>query len=85
MQKPRVITSEHYTTLVRSYGLKQVPITPHTPQQNGMVERLICTLKEQCAKRHWFETHRHAQRVITDWTQFYNHKCPHQAPNENTH
>ena len=84
MQKPRVITSEHYTTLVRSYGLKQVPITPHTPQQNGTVERLIRTLKEQCAQRHRFETHRHASRVIADWIQFYNHKRPLQALNMKT-
>jgi len=33
---------------VRSYGLRQEFITPHCPQQNGMVERVIRTLKEQC-------------------------------------
>uniref|UniRef100_UPI001C631407 integrase core domain-containing protein n=1 Tax=Nitrosospira multiformis TaxID=1231 RepID=UPI001C631407 len=32
-----------------AYGLRQEFITPHCPQQNGMVERLIRTLKEQCA------------------------------------
>jgi putative transposase len=47
-----VFTSRSYTALVRSYGLKQEFITPHCPQQNGMVERLIRTLKEQCAHRH---------------------------------
>jgi len=33
-----VFTSRHYTRLVRSYGLQQEFITPHCPQQNGMVE-----------------------------------------------
>ncbi|MGY0561681.1 DDE-type integrase/transposase/recombinase [Luteimonas sp. A277] len=33
-----VFTSRHYTRLVHSYGLKQEFITPHCPQQNGMVE-----------------------------------------------
>ncbi len=33
-----VFTSRRYTALVRSYGLKQEFITPHCPQQNGMVE-----------------------------------------------
>jgi|TARA_R110000851_G_C13003900_1_gene558579 putative transposase len=74
-----VFTSRHYSRLVRSYGLKQEFITPHCPQQNGMVERVIRTLKEQCVHRHRFETQQHAMRVIADWIQFYNHRRPHQA------
>ena len=74
-----VFTSRSYTALVRSYGLRQEFITPHTPQQNGMVERLIRTLKEQCVHRHRFETLQHASRVIGDWVGFYNNRRPHQA------
>ncbi len=82
-----VFTSRAYTKLVRSYGLKQEFITPHCPQQNGMMERLIRSLKEQCVHRHRFESLAHASRTIGDWIQFYNHKRPHQAlamrtPNE---
>jgi putative transposase len=40
-----VFTSRSFTLLVRSYGLRQEFITPHSPEQNGMVERLIRTLK----------------------------------------
>ena len=40
-----VFTSRSYTALVRSYGLRQEFITPHTPQQNGLIERLIRTQK----------------------------------------
>ena len=47
--------------------------------QNGMVERLIRTLKEQCVHRHRFETLQHAIRVISDWVGFYNTRRPHQA------
>ena len=36
-----VFTSRNYTRLVRGYGLQQEFITPHCPQQNGMVERVI--------------------------------------------
>jgi putative transposase len=71
--------SRSYTALVRSYGLRQEFITPHTPEQNGMVERVIRTFKEQCAHRHRFETLQHASRVIGDWINFYNHRRPHQA------
>jgi len=74
-----VFTSRIYTGPVRSYGLQQEFITPHCPQQNGMVERLIRTVKEQCVHRHRFENQRHAMRVVADWIQFYNHRRPHQA------
>ena len=74
-----VFTSRSYTALVHSYGLRQEFITPHTPQQNGLIERLIRTLKEQCVHRHRFETLQHASRVISDWIDFYNRRRPHQA------
>lgn len=74
-----VFTSQKYTKLVRDYGLKQEFITPHCPQQNGMVERVIRTLKEQCVHRQRFESLQHASRAIADWIQFYNHRRPHQS------
>ena len=74
-----VFTSRSYTALVRSYGLQQEFITPHCPQQNGMVERVIRTLKEQCAHRHRFESLQHASRVIGNWISFYNNQRPHQS------
>lgn len=74
-----VFTSRRYTALVRSYGLQQEFITPHCPQQNGMMERLIRSLKEQCVHRQRFESLAHASRAIGDWIQFYNYRRQHQA------
>lgn len=74
-----VFTSRRYTALVRSYGLKQEFITPHCPQQNGMVERMIRTLKEQCVHRQRFDSIQHAPRAIDDWISFYNTHRPDQA------
>ena len=74
-----VFTSRNYTRLVKSYGLRQEFITPHTPEQNGLMERVIRTLKEQCVHRQRFETLQHATRVIADWISFYNRRRPHQA------
>lgn len=65
-----VFTSRSFTALVRSYGLKQEFITPHCPEQNGMVERVIRSLKEQCIHRQRFETLQHGSRVISDWIHF---------------
>ncbi|SFD85115.1 integrase core domain-containing protein, partial [Roseivivax sediminis] len=74
-----VFTSRDYTKMVRSYGLRQEFITPHCPQQNGMMERLIRSLKEQCVHRQRFESLAHASRTIGDWIAFYNTRRPHQA------
>ena len=74
-----VFTSRSYTRLVKSYGLQQEFITPHCPEQNGLVERVIRTIKEQCVHRQRFETLQHAARVLGDWIGFYNQKRPHQA------
>lgn len=46
---------------------------------NGMVESMIRTLKEQCTHRHRFESIQHATRVIADSISFYNNRRPHQA------
>ena len=46
-----------------------------------MVERVIRTIKEQCAHRHRFESLQHASRVLGDWIRFYNQQRPHQALN----
>ncbi|MBT2869262.1 transposase family protein [Chromobacterium violaceum] len=61
-----VFTSRNYTALVRSYGLQQEFITPYTPEQNGMVERVIRTLKEQCIHRHRFESL--GFQIINEWS-----------------
>ena len=74
-----VFTSRGFTALIKGYGLRKEFITPHNPQQNGMVERVIRTLKEQCMHRHRFESLQHASRVISDWMGFYNQRRPHQA------
>jgi putative transposase len=74
-----VFTSRSYTALIKSAGLQREFITPYTPEQNGMVERVIPTLKEQCVHRQRFETLQHASRAIGDWIGFYNHQRPHQA------
>ncbi len=86
---PFLLTSDNYnwlvftpracTHLVRSYDPKQEFITPHCPQQNGMIERVIRTLKEQCVHRHRVETQQHASRVIREWIRFYNRRRPHKA------
>lgn len=76
-----IFTSRSFMALVKRYGLRHESVTPYSPEQNGLVERVIRTLKEQCVYRHRFESLQQATRVIADWIQFYNHRRPHQALN----
>ncbi|MEM6678286.1 MAG: integrase core domain-containing protein [Pseudomonadota bacterium] len=74
-----VFIGRTYTKMVRGYGLQQAFITPHCPQQNGMMERLIRSLKEKCVHRQRSESLAHTSRAIGVWIAFYNHRRPHQA------
>lgn len=71
--------SQRNTALIRSHGLKQAFITPRCPQQKGMVERAIRTLKDQCIHPQRFCSIRHAARAPGDRVTFCNHRRPHQA------
>ncbi|XDZ52668.1 transposase [Neisseriaceae bacterium CLB008] len=62
-----VFTSRLYTTMAYQYGLTQEFIRPHTPQQNGMVERLIRTVKEQCLWLHNFASLSAARLALGRW------------------
>lgn len=76
-----VFTSRRYAATVKAYGLRQEFITPYTPEQNGVIERFIRSLKEECVWQHVFESLTHAQRVIAQWIRHYNTERPHQALN----
>lgn len=74
-----VFTSRAFTRTVVNYGLRQEFIRPHTPQQNGMVERLIRTVKEQCLWLHNFNTIDEARAALGSYFRYYNEQRPHQA------
>jgi putative transposase len=79
-----VLNIRRNTALVRSCCLKQEFITPHCPQRNGMVKRVIRTIKEQYIHRQRFNSIQHATRDIGDWIGFYNTRHPQQALNMRT-
>ena len=76
-----VFTSKRYRRTVKPYGLSQEFITPHTPEQNGLIERFIQSLKDECVWLHRFESLQHARSVIGNWIEEYNTERPHQELN----
>ena len=74
-----VFGSRLFRAVVKDYGLKQEFITPYTPEQNGLAERFIRSLKEECVWQHNFQSIDHARSVIARWIAWYNSGRPHQA------
>jgi putative transposase len=70
--------------VVRDYGLKQEFITPYTPEQNGLAERFIRSLKEECVWQNNFESIEQARARIAKWIEWYNSGRPHQSLNYKT-
>jgi transposase InsO family protein len=49
-------------------------ITPYSPEQSGMIERFMRTLKEECIWLHSFEIFTEAKRIIEDWIKLLRHR-----------
>jgi len=74
-----VFGSRGYIATVKDYGLAQEYITPYTPEENGLCERFIRTIKEECVWQHRFASLEEARRVVARWIAWYNHERPHSA------
>jgi len=51
-----IFLAKSYRRTVKDYGLSQEFITPYTPEQNGVVERVFRTLKEECVWMYRFKS-----------------------------
>ncbi|SUA55829.1 IS2 transposase TnpB [Oligella urethralis] len=74
-----VFTPKLYTKAAKRYGFEQEFIRPHTPQQNGLVERFIRTVKTECVEQHNWQSVEEAKRCLDLWFKYYNEERPHQA------
>ncbi len=74
-----VFGSRGYIASARDYGLTQEYITPYTPPENGLCERFIRTIKQECVWQHRFESVEQARRAIARWIEWYNTRRPHSA------
>ena len=63
----------------KDYGLTQEFITPYPPEENGLCERLIRTVKQECVWQHRFGSLEEARRVIGKWIEHYNDERPHSS------
>ena len=79
-----IFTSKPYLELVRHYGVRLKYSTPYSTKQNGVMERFMRTLEEECIWLQLFSSFAEAKATIEAWIQRYNTQRPHQEPGQVT-
>lgn len=69
---------------VRAFGIRDRPISPHSPWQNGYVERVIGTIRRECLDHVIILNERHLRRVLSDYAAYYNANRTHLALEKDT-
>jgi len=64
---------------LRAMGIRDRPISPRSPWQNGYVERLIGTLRRECLDHVLIVGVRHLRQVLTSYGAYYNQARTHLA------
>jgi transposase InsO family protein len=64
---------------VRAMGIRDQPISPGSPWQNGVVERLIGTLRRECLDQMVIFSEPHLRRVLVSYAEYYNQARTHLA------
>jgi len=64
---------------VRAMGIRDRPISPGSPWQNGCAERLIGTLRRECLDQMVIFGEAHLQRILSAYAAYYNQARTHLA------
>jgi len=68
-----------FTAWLRAMGIRDRPITPDSPWQNGIAKRLIGTLHRECLDQIVIFGEAHLRRVLSAYATYYNRARPHMA------
>ena len=60
-------------------GIRDHPIAPRSPWQNGYVERLIGSIRRECLDHIVILGEDHLRRVLEAYAPYYDHVRPHLA------
>jgi transposase InsO family protein len=66
--------ADAWITEVKWLGMTITPSYVGEPECNGVIERFIRTLKEQCLYLHQFQSLEEARRIIAEFIARYNHQ-----------
>jgi transposase InsO family protein len=66
-----------FITRVTAMGIRDRPISPGSPWQNGIAERLIGTLRRECLDHMVIFGEAHLRRILSAYAVYYNHTRTH--------
>jgi hypothetical protein len=68
-----------FTSRVRAMGIRDRPISPGSPWQNGCAERLIGTLRRECLDQIVIFGEMHLRRILSAYAAYHNQARTHLA------
>jgi transposase InsO family protein len=68
-----------FTSRVGAMGIRDRPISPGSPWQNGIAERLIGTLRRECLDQMVICGEAHLHRILSIYATYYNQARTHLA------
>ena len=66
-----------FRSRIRAMGIRDRPISPGSPWQNGYVERLIGTLRRECLDQMLIFGEAHLRKILTLYASYYNQSRTH--------
>jgi transposase InsO family protein len=70
------------TRRLRAMGIRDKPIAPASPWQNGFVERLIGAIRRECVDHIIVLGEMHLRRVLKSYADYYNDVRTHRSLNK---
>ena len=70
------------TRRLRAMGIRDKPIAPGSPWQNGFAERLIGSIRRECADHVVALGEAHLRRVLQSYARYYNELRTHRSLNK---
>ena len=68
-----------FTSRVRAMGIRDRPISPQSPWQNGIAERLTGTLRRECLDQMVICGEAHLRQILSAYAAYYNQARTHLA------
>ena len=68
-----------FSAVAVSSGIQELKTPYRTPRANGICERFMGSLRRECLDHVLFHDGKHVQRVVKEYTVYYNQARPHQG------
>ena len=73
-----------FSRRVMAMGIRDRPISPRSPWQNGHMERLIGTVRRECLDRMLIFGGAHLRQILTSYGSYYNESRTHLSLHKDT-